>query len=183
MSNRKFSVVALGLCALVIGIVLLRSLSAGRDEHHTQESPDEFANRPTLALPPANELRSPVVQAAALPPASTALERAAAPAPTAALGEEQLMDALRNARSSVLAIRLARQGNEQFPDSEFAPERESLLIHALADNQQASEARGEAEYMVNHYPDSEWVREIERFTGAHPHRNVRLNEAGEIEYH
>ena len=92
------------------------------------------------------------------------------------------MEELRHARTLVLAIRLAREGNEQFPDSEFAPERYSILIHALADNQQQSEARGEAEHMVNHYPASGWVREIERFTGAHPHRNVRLNEAGEIEY-
>jgi hypothetical protein len=46
-----------------------------------------------------------------------------------------------------------------------------------------SEARGAAERMVNHYPDSDWVREIERFTGAHRHRNVRLNDAGEIEYY
>jgi hypothetical protein len=34
--------------------------------------------------------------------------------------------------------------------------------------------------MVNHYPDSEWVREVERFTGAHRHRNLRLNDAGEV---
>jgi hypothetical protein len=145
LSNRKFSVVALGLCTVVIGIVLLRSLSAGRDEPHAHESREEFANRPSLNLPPANEVRSPVVQAAALPPAATALDRPAALVPAAALGEEQLMEELRHARTSVLASRLARQGNEQFPDSEFAPERESLLIHALADTQQASESRGESE--------------------------------------
>jgi hypothetical protein len=34
--------------------------------------------------------------------------------------------------------------------------------------------------MVNHYPDSDWVREIEGFTGAHRHRNLRLNDAGEV---
>jgi hypothetical protein len=37
--------------------------------------------------------------------------------------------------------------------------------------------------MVNGYPDSDWVREIERFTGAHRHRSVRLNDAGVIEFH
>jgi len=98
------------------------------------------------------------------------------------LGEAKLMEELRHARTAVLAIQLARAGNQQFPDSAFAPERESILIHALADNEQRSEARGHAEYMVNHYPDSRWVREIEQFTGAHRHRKVRLNDAGELEY-
>ena len=46
-----------------------------------------------------------------------------------------------------------------------------------------SEARGEAEYMVNHFPDSSWVREIEGFTGAHRHRNIRVNDAGQLEYY
>jgi hypothetical protein len=45
------------------------------------------------------------------------------------------------------------------------------------------EARGEAEKMVNAYPDSAWVREVERFTGAHRHRNVRVNDAGVLEYY
>ena len=96
------------------------------------------------------------------------------------------MERLRKARTAgqhALAIQLAREGNRRFPDSALAPERQSILIHSLADNEQRSEARGEAEHMVNHYPDSDWVREIERFTGAHRHRNVRLNDAGEIEYY
>lgn len=132
---------------------------------------------------------SSAVQTAALSRAPSTLAQPAAlpsqvaPSSPTALSEAQLMEDLRHARTSVLAIRLARLGNEQFPDSEFAPERESILIHALADTGQASEARGEAETMVNHYPDSDWVREVERFTGAHRHRNVRLNDAGELEYH
>jgi hypothetical protein len=75
------------------------------------------------------------------------------------------------------------EGEDETPDSALAPERDSILIHSLADNEQRSEARGEAERMVNQHPDSDWVREIERFTGAHRHRNVRLNDAGEIEYY
>jgi hypothetical protein len=102
------------------------------------------------------------------------------------LTESELMQNLRQARNSgqnALAIQLARDGNQQFPDSDSAPERASILIHALADDRQPSQARGEAEYMVNHYPDSEWVREVEQFTGAHRHRNVRVNDAGELEQH
>jgi hypothetical protein len=100
------------------------------------------------------------------------------------LDEVRLMARLRIAAGSdpALAIQLAREGNRRFPDSRDAPERTSILIHALAGQDLSMAARGEAEEMVNHYPDSEWVREIERFTGAHRHRNIRVNDAGTLEY-
>ena len=81
------------------------------------------------------------------------------------------------------AIELAREGNRRFPDSADAPERTSILIHALVGQARPSEARGEAEDMVNRYPDSHWVREIEAFTGAHRHRNIRLRHDGKLEFY
>lgn len=107
------------------------------------------------------------------------------PAQLAELDEARLMARLRIAAGSdpALAVQLAREGNHRFADSRDAPERTSILIHALAGQDHSMEARGEAEEMVNHYPDSEWVREIERFTGAHRHRNVRVNDAGVLEYY
>ena len=80
-----------------------------------------------------------------------------------------------------LAVELARAGNHRFPDSPDAPERASILIHALAAEGMAKEARGEAEYAVNHYPDSSWVQQIEGFTGAHRHRNLVLTDGGVIQ--
>jgi hypothetical protein len=80
-----------------------------------------------------------------------------------------------------LAVELAREGNRRYPEGDGAPERASILIHALASQGLSSQARGEAEDMVNRYPDSEWVREVERFTGAHRHRNLRLSKTGAIE--
>jgi hypothetical protein len=110
---------------------------------------------------------------------------ALSPAQLAELDEARLMARLRIAAGSdlALAVQLAREGDHRFADSRDAPERTSILIHALAGQDHSMEARGEAEEMVNHYPDSEWVREIERFTGAHRHRNVRVNDAGVLEYH
>lgn len=183
MAKRTLSLIAISVALCTLAVVLAQFASAGRHEHEARKRPDEPATGPSAAPPPRIEVRSlKAEQVVAARLAPTALDQPAALAPASALSEAQLMEELRHAHTSVLAIRLARQGNQQFPGSDFAPERESILIHALADNQQQSEARGEAEYMVNHYPDSEWVREIERFTGAHRHRNVRLNEAGEIEY-
>jgi hypothetical protein len=99
--------------------------------------------------------------------------------------EALLMATLRGLKDSApaQAIRLAREGNRRFTDSASAPERTSILIHALAAEGASSEARGEAEQMVNHFPDSLWVQEIERFSGAHRHRNIRVNDAGGLEFY
>jgi hypothetical protein len=99
------------------------------------------------------------------------------------LDEATLMSSLRNSRDPSQRVLLAREGNRRFPDTRDAPERASVLIHALAEQGQSAEARGEAENMVNHFPDSPWVREIERFTGAHRHRNVRVIDGGLLEYY
>ena len=82
-----------------------------------------------------------------------------------------------------LVIERARDDNARFPGSPNAPERAAILIHALARQGRSSEARGEAEGMVNRYPDSAWVREIEEFTGAHRHRNIRVTASGALEYY
>lgn len=108
-----------------------------------------------------------------------------AAAPHVLLDESTLMARLRAVKDvdPATAVALAREGNGRFPDSPHAAERSSILIHALAAEGLASEARGEAEDMVNRYPDSAWIREVEIFTGAHRHRSVRLSEAGTLEYY
>jgi hypothetical protein len=138
--------------------------------------------------------RAPLAAPLAQPPTRVAVARpapaAAAAAPstssfgTGLLDESALMDRLRSARGKdpALAIELAREGNRRFPGSPDAAERASVLIHALAEQGLSSEARGEAEDMVNRYPDSARVREIERFTGARRHRNVQVGSNGELRY-
>jgi hypothetical protein len=123
---------------------------------------------PAIGIAPAPEL------AAVVSPAqpATAAEEAAFMGDLRVLAE---MDA-------ELAIQRAEQGAERFGASAQAPERRSILIHALSRMGRASEARGEAESMVNECPDSPWVREVERFTGAHRHRNIRLAANGQLEY-
>jgi hypothetical protein len=103
---------------------------------------------------------------------------------TTELDEDELMRRLRLARGSnaEAAVELAREGNRRFPSSSAAPERASILIHSLAELGLASQARGQAEDMVNRYADSPWVREIENFTGAHRHRNVRVDDEGQLSF-
>ncbi len=126
-----------------------------------------------------------VVATAELARAAPETRASATPAPTPQTMEEPaLMLLLRSANGNdpALALELAREGNRRFPESAAAPERASILIHALAELGQSSEARGEAEHMVNHYPDSRWVRDVERFTGAHRHRNVVLDDQGRLRF-
>jgi hypothetical protein len=86
--------------------------------------------------------------------------------------------ALRRATSSPRPV---RESASPVGAAASAAEGESILIHALAARGDSSAARARAERVVNDYADSEWVREIERFTGAHRHRNLRLNEQGVLE--
>ena len=123
--------------------------------------------------------------AATDPPPAAPAPSANVEAAVARMNEAVLMARLREVAKtdSAQAIELARAGNKKYPDSPDAPERASILIHALVTQNQLSEGRAEAEYMVNHYPDSSWVRDIEGFTGAHRHRNIRVNDAGQLEYY
>jgi hypothetical protein len=125
------------------------------------------------------------------PPKKIALAREPDVAPRASFqvapahdDEASLMARLRSRsdQDPEFAVELAREGNARFPNSPDAPGRSAILIHALANVGRAAEARGEAEDMVNRYPDSSWVREIERFTGAHRHRNVHVASDGELAF-
>jgi hypothetical protein len=161
---------------------------------HDRSEPEPPLSAPVAETPPgpppAPQAPRPAVPAAPAAAAPNAPPDAAPPSArieetVARMNEAVLMAHLREvARTdSAQAIEIARAGNKKFPDSPDAPERYSILIHALTTQNQISEARGEAEYMVNHFPDSSWVRGIEGFTGAHRHRNIRVNDAGQLEYY
>lgn len=183
---------------LAVGAVALALLLArGRARHDVEPAADEGVpakasppvESPPAASPPTASPRVPAPSPAAHPPGPEQSPSTKAPPPPAGseaarpLSESVLMARLRSVAGSdyPLAVELARAGNRRFPDSAEAPERASILIHALAAQGMAKEARGEAEYAVNHYPDSQWVRAIEGFTGAHRHRNLVLTDGGQIQ--
>ena len=188
----KARLVATAVGALVLAIVIAvwhglstdESDAAKRAASAPPAAPETAPPAPPSPPPPAAPPSGPAAAAQNAPP------DAAVPAPNvqaaiARMNEAVLMAHLREvARSdSAQAIEIARAGNKKFPDSPDAPERTSILIHALITQDKLSEGRAEAEYMVNHYPDSKWVRDIEGFTGAHRHRNIRVNDAGQLEYY
>jgi hypothetical protein len=161
------------MSGLGVAFALWPSPKVPSDQASKREAPE------SAALEPSAPEAEPRAQPAPLPVPSAVAE---AP-PSVPLEEGELMARLRTIKGSdpELAVALATEGNRRFPDSADAPERTSILIHALAALGRASEARGAAEEMVNHYADSAWVAEVEAFTGAHRHRNLRVAADGKLE--
>lgn len=168
--------------ALSVGVAGLWRLHWRGDENAAIARPPADEAIPPEASPQVTSGQAPVSAEIARPAYPAAAAAALTPA-DASPQEGALMGRLRMIKNSdpALAVTLGRQGNRLFPASADAPERASIVIHALASEGLASEARGEAEDMVNRYPDSSWVREIEQFTGAHRHRSYRLSPDGALE--
>jgi hypothetical protein len=169
--TRNCTIAGLALALAVGGALLHRATVGARDAEPAAP----------LALPaPASRVADNATTLAVLP-------ARALPPPTIpqTLDENSLMVELRRVKESdpELALALARDGNERFPASPDAAERATISIYALTALGRSSEGRGLAEDMVNRYPDSKWVREVEQFTGAHRHRNIRTNDAGQLEYY
>jgi hypothetical protein len=175
--------------AAALAVLVVRGTGRGpRDVEPSPEMQPIPAAAPPVVAAPA-PVPTPTPPPAPRPPGPDQSPSTTAPPPPPGseaakpLNESVLMARLRNVAGSdyALAVQLARAGNRRFPDSADAPERASILIHALAAQGMSKEARGEAEYAVNHYPDSQWVRDIEGFTGAHRHRNLILTDGGVIQ--
>jgi hypothetical protein len=185
-NKTRLTVTAIGALVLAGAIAVWNAWSEKREA--AGGATMAAAPKPTPAAqpapPPPAPAPGPVAAAQNTPPPAPPPSVSAETA-VARMNEAVLMARLREVAQSdsALAIELARAGNKKFPDSPDAPERASILIHALVTQNQLSDGRAEAEYMVNHYPDSKWVREIEGFTGAHRHRNIRVNDAGQLEYY
>jgi hypothetical protein len=187
-SKARLIAIAIGALALAIAIAVWHGLSADETPAVKQPAPPPPAAEPPAPPPapaPAPPPPSGPAAAAQNAPPDAAPPSAGVATTVARMNEAVLMAHLREvARTdSAQTIEIARAGNKKFPDSPEAPERYSILIHALITQDKLSEGRAEAEYMVNHFPDSSWVRDIEGFTGAHRHRNIRVNDAGQLEYY
>jgi hypothetical protein len=162
MTKRAAAIAA----ALLLGVAVM--LAARRDNRPIAA---KSADTSSLEVGP-----QPAPPSPAMPTVESPSRPVAPPAPSAAPPQEDEAALMRRLRRMLVedpevAIEVARAANARFPQSAGAPERASIVIHALAALGRPSEARGEAEQMVNEYPDSSWATEVEAFTGAHPHRD------------
>ena len=67
-----------------------------------------------------------------------------------------------------LILRLAREGNARFPDSPDAAERAYMVVKSLASMQRFSEAKDEAQTMVNRYPGTSFAQDVQRHLLSNP---------------
>jgi TolA-binding protein len=54
------------------------------------------------------------------------------------------------------------------PDGPDAPERAWMIVKSLVDLQRFSEAKDEAQAMVNRYPGTSWAQDVQRHLLSNP---------------
>jgi hypothetical protein len=156
--------------AVIVGVKMAGSPPKTTEPPAAAEPHQQVRPAPVVAPTPPR----PALLDASLPPTVPAAAKKPAPAKPKLLSENELMERLRKAQDTddyVVSYDLAREGLRRFPDSRNAPEMAAMVVKSLARQGKASEARAEAEVMVNKYAGTEWAREVERHTGAHPTRN------------
>ena len=79
---------------------------------------------------------------------------------------QQLRDALTN--NPRLAETLAREGQQRFPDSPNADERDMLLVGALFNQGRMDSARTEAYFYFVRHPGGRFTKDLSALTGAVP---------------
>jgi type IV secretory pathway VirB10-like protein len=168
--------------AVLLGALILVTVAVGvkmsvsrpkATEPYLAPAEDPKAPEKPVPAPTPRPTRPPVVDAS-IPPAAPPVPKKAATSKPKTLSEPELMERLRKAQDTdeyQLSYDLAREGLRRFPDSSDAPEMAAMVVKSLARQGKASEARAEAEEMVNKYAGTSWAREVERHTGAHPHVN------------
>jgi hypothetical protein len=161
--------------ALVVVGVAVGVKTSAPPPKAVEAPPAEEPKKPEAPVPvPRLAMPRPLAVDASVPLTAQPASRRQAAAKPKLLSEPDLMDRLRRAQDTdeyQLSYDLAREGLRRFADSPDAPEMAAMVVKSLARQGKASEARAEAEEMVNKYAGTTWAREVERHTGAHPHVN------------
>jgi hypothetical protein len=156
----------LTLSALFVVLLLTLAAIGVRAREHLRGTGSQASPAPEAAVAPA-------ITAPLPPPMATVRETVPPLLPAAmpaahqarqALDESALMEQLREMRQSdpELSLRLARQGNEQFPTSPEAAERAAIVVKSLMRMGRADEATAEARAMVDEYPGTPWAIDVRR---------------------
>jgi len=147
--------------AVVLGIV---ALSGGKPPPATPPPPPPAPREPVhLAYHPAD---------ASLPPVRLALpEHASKPHGKILYKDEaSLMAKIRELGSSdlELSLKLAREGNDRYPNSADAVERTWFICKSLTGLGQVEEAHSEALKMIEKYPGASWTSDVQRHVLSNP---------------
>jgi hypothetical protein len=176
--SKKLLVTLLLVIALTVfvGVLAVRSRREERADARALSvaAPNQTA-RPALAP----SLPAPRPRAQPSGPPGAARRALEPPDPAAARGagaglsradEAALMEKLRSLAGSdpQQILRLAREANAKDPDSPGAAERAWMVVKSLVDLQRFSEAKDEAQTMVNRYPGTSWALDVQRHLLSNP---------------
>ena len=80
------------------------------------------------------------------------------------------MTRLRDLRGSdpTLTLKLAREGNQRFPNSPDVAERSWVIVKSLSDLGRHEEARVEGRILVDRYRDTRWGEDVYRHLFVNP---------------
>ena len=67
-----------------------------------------------------------------------------------------------------LSLKLAREGNQRYPNSPDAVERAWFICKSLTGLGRVEEARSEARQMVQKYPGTSWTSDVQRHVLSNP---------------
>jgi hypothetical protein len=168
--------------ALIVGAVVTAAvvvsalyLRAGGDGRADTAGREEVAAGG--AAPPAVPARAPRAAERATPPVAPAEARprhdeaASAPAGAAsAPDDDALMEKLRAlaGKDPQQILQLARAANARDPNGPHAAERAWMVVKSLTDLERYSEAKDEAQTMVNRYPGTSWSMDVQRHLLSNP---------------
>jgi hypothetical protein len=133
--------------------------------------PTDVTQAEQTAVPPPATEPAPLVERNAPPDAiQAATVTAAVRAPSAPLDEAAIMSTLRELGDSVpdRSLKLAREGNERFPNSPDAAERGWYICKSLVNLEDFYDAREEARALVAKYPGTEWATDVQRHLLVNP---------------
>jgi hypothetical protein len=158
--------------ALGIAVLIIRG-----EPRSAAERPEPTGASPVSSIPPGTPPASsddrPVspVSRDGEAPEATAQPRTLTGRDLAALvNEAALMVRLRELGETdpPLSLRLAREGNDRFPNSPDAPERAFIVVKSLVDMARFKEAQGEARRMLKAYPNDPRTLDVERHLLSNP---------------
>jgi hypothetical protein len=142
---------------------------------YVQSRPDNMSVRAapvggTASPAPVTQPREPLVERRAPADLAQPTVTAAVREPSAPLDERSIMNTLRELGDSVpeRSLKLAREGNERFPNSLDAAERGWYICKSLVNLEDFYDAREEARAMVAKYPGTEWATDVQRHLLVNP---------------
>ncbi len=166
MGTRSTVILALFFAAVLAVSALVRAPRHRKAAVHSGEAVTALFSPKSVAESATSP--STIPDSAAVAPRAVAAPAPSAPSAVAAAlafpDEPSLMQELRKLPPPApeVALRLAHEGNERYPDGPDAPERATIVIKSLMGMGRVDDAVDAAKAMVDKYPGTPWAADVKR---------------------